>query len=119
MAQLFQPFLVPDAKPLLFVHNEQRQVGENDILRKEAVSTDQNVDLSGGKILKDSFRLLRTPEAADQFNPNREGSKTALECLVMLEGQNRCRRQNGHLLPVSQSFEGGPHGHFGLAESDI
>ena len=58
LLQLLDPFLVRHAEPLLFVHDEQAQVAEADVLGEQPVRADQDVELafSGGR--QDAGRFL-------------------------------------------------------------
>jgi len=68
--------------------------------------------LRGGENL---FLLRGGTKAAKHLDTNRKGGEAALEGFEMLEGEDGGGRQHGNLLGVGDSFEGGAHGHFGLA----
>ena len=59
LAHLLDAFFVADAEALFFVDDQQAEVGELDVFRKNAVRADQDVDLAGFGLLQDFFLLLR------------------------------------------------------------
>ena len=77
LAHLLDAFLVPHAEALLFVDNQQSEIGEFDVLRKHPVRPDQNVDLPGFRFLQNFFLLLRIAEAADHLDRDRERPRSA------------------------------------------
>jgi hypothetical protein len=58
LAHLLQPLFVRDAKALLFVDDDQAQVGEFHILADEPMRADEDVDLALGRALDVSFCSL-------------------------------------------------------------
>ena len=50
----FEALLVHDAKALLFVDHDQAEVGESDVLLKQPVRADDDVDLALGEIAENS-----------------------------------------------------------------
>ena len=79
LAHLLDALFVPNAEALLFVDNQQSEVGELHVLRKHAVRPDQNVDLPGFRFLQNFFLLLRIAEAADHFDRHRKRPKRCLK----------------------------------------
>ena len=77
LAHLLQALFVADAEALLFVDDQQAEVGELDILRQHAVRADEDVDLAGFGFLQDLFLLLGDAEAADHFDGDRERRRSA------------------------------------------
>src|SRR5947209_18027495 len=96
---------MPDAKSLFFVHNQQPQIGKHDIFREEAMGPDQNVYFAGCQVLQNGLHFFGIPEAADQLDADRKGSKSALECLVVLERKHRGWREDGYLFFVAEVLE--------------
>ena len=58
-AHLLQPFFVAHAEALLFIDNQQPEVGELDVFRKQAMGADQNVNFPGFDLLQNFFLLFR------------------------------------------------------------
>ena len=119
LRDLFEPLFVADAEALLFVHDQQAQVAELDVLRQQPVRADENVHLAVGQIRQHRLDLLGRAEAAEHFDAHREGRETALESFVVLERQDGGGRQHRHLLAVAQRLERRAHGHFGFAETHV
>src|SRR6185437_1659201 len=71
-AELFQPFLVADAKVLLLVDDEQTEVAELDRLAEQGMSADDDVDRAVGKFLLDLRQFLACDEARSLGDLNRE-----------------------------------------------
>ena len=67
-AHLLQPLFVAHSEALLFIHDQQAEVGELDVFREQAVGADQDVDLAGFDLLQNFFLLFRGAEAADHFD---------------------------------------------------
>src|SRR5438045_9504858 len=80
---------------------------------------DEDVDLSLFDFLDDILLLLRSAKAADHLDHDREWCEPTLESLVMLEGQNRCRREHSNLPVILHRLEGGAHSDFSLAVTDV
>ena len=118
-AKLLQPLLVAHAEALLLVDDHQPEVGELDVLREQAVRADQDVHLAALDLLDDLLLLLGGAEAADHLDVDRERGESPLEGLKVLEGQHRGGRQHRDLLAVAHRLEGGAHGDFRLAVTDI
>src|SRR5262245_61632329 len=119
LAQLFQSFLVDDTEAMLFVYDDQAQIFKLDILLKQSVGSDQNIDVTSGGLSEDLRNLLRGQETADHFNAYRVIAKPMPKSLEMLLGQNRRRRQHGNLFAAFDGEKSGSHRHFGLAVADI
>ena len=108
-----------DSEALLLIHDQQAQIGELQILRKNAMRADQDVDLAGFGFLQDFFLLLGIAEAADHFDGDRKRPEALLESFVVLERQHSRGREDRHLLVVAHRFECRAHGHFRLAVTDV
>ena len=68
LAQLLQALFVAHAEALLFIDDQQAEVGELDVLREQAMGADQDVDLAGLDLLHDFLLLLAGAEAADHLD---------------------------------------------------
>ena len=77
LAHLLDAFLVPHAESLLLIDNQQSEIGELQVLRKNAMRSDQNVDLPGFRFLQNFFLLLRIAEAADHLDRDRKRPRSA------------------------------------------
>src|SRR5450631_1113148 len=108
-----------DSKTLLFIHDEKAEILEDYILREQPVRAANDVHFAVGDFLQSYLDFFGTSKAAEHFNTNGERRKPALERFEMLESQHRGGRKHSHLLAIAQSFEGGAHGHFGLAVADV
>ena len=119
LAHLFQPLFVPNAKALFLVHNQQSQIGELDVLRKNAMGADQNVDLPGFRLLQNFLLLFRAAEAADHLDRDRERRKALPESFIVLEGEYCGGRKHRDLLVVADGLEGRAHGDLRLAITHV
>src|SRR5271168_4207001 len=95
LAHLLDAFLVAHAEALFLVDDEQAKVGELQVLRKNAVRADENVDLARFRFRENFLLLFRIAEAADHFNSDRERPEALLESFVMLEREHGRRREYG------------------------
>ena len=77
LAQLLEPLFVAHAEALFFIDDEQAEILKFDVLRKQAMRTDENVDAAGGDALDDVLLLLRGAEARDHFDVNGELRRSA------------------------------------------
>ena len=78
LSHLLDALLVAYAESLLFVDDEQAEVGEFQILRQDAVGPDDDVNLSRPQSLQNFFLLLRITEAADHLDRYGKGPKRCL-----------------------------------------
>src|SRR5437588_8181131 len=90
-----------------------------DVLRKNAVRTDKDVNLSLLNLFDNFLLLFRGTEATDHLNGDGKCRKAALEGLEMLEGQNRRGRKNRHLAVVLDGLKGRAHRDLCLAVADV
>src|SRR3954464_1435007 len=70
--ELFEPFLVFDTEPVLFVNDDQSEVLELDVWAEQSVRSDDDVDLSFLDLDEDGGLLLRRLEAAEHRDANRK-----------------------------------------------
>ena len=119
LAHLLDALFVAHPEALLLIHDQQAEIGELQILRKNAVRADQDVDLAGFGFLQDFFLLLGIAEAADHFDGDRERPEALLESFVVLERENGRRREHRDLLVVADRFECRAHRDFRLAVTDV
>ena len=76
-----------DAEALLFVHDDQAQVGEGDVLLQQPVRTDDDVDFTFGQVAHDSLLIGLGDKARELFDSNRERAEARAEVAVVLIGQ--------------------------------
>ena len=98
LAQLLQPLLVAHAEALLFIDDEQAEVLEFDVLGKQAMGADEDIDLAGFHLLHDQLLLLRGAEARDHLHVDGELREAALEGLKVLEAEHGGGREHRDLL---------------------
>ena len=116
---LLNLLLVADPEPMLLVNDEQAQIVINHIFGEQAMSADDNIDLTGGQLLDDPPLIGSTAKAVDTFNGHWKTGHSFLKGLGMLLGQHRRRHQDSHLTPIFHHLEGGPHRNFSLAIPNI
>lgn len=111
--------LVAHAEAVLLVDDEQAQVLELDRLREQLVRADHDVDRAFGQALGRRGDLLGRAEAAHLGHLDRPFGEAVDQRLVVLLGQQRGRREEGHLLAAGDRDEGGAQRHLGLAEAHV
>ena len=84
LLQLLDPLFVRDAEALLFIHDEESEVLELDILLEDAVGRNHDVDLARRESFESRLRVLRRAEARQHVDPDGMGGETLLEILEML-----------------------------------
>ena len=116
---VFDDFLVANAKALLFIHNEQAQIFELHILGQQPMGAHHNVNLPILQPLQHILLFLGRAEATDHLRRYREAMETLYHRVVVLLHQNGGRCQNGDLLTIHHSFEGGTETYFRFAVTHI
>ncbi len=116
---LLQLFLLRHAEALLFVHDEESEIAEREILRQHAVRRDQDVDAPLRDLRHDLLLLDARPEAGEELDRDRKRRETPAEGPEVLVGQHRRRREHRHLLSVEHGFEGRAHRDLRLAVPDV
>ncbi len=74
-----------DAEALLLVDDHQAQIAELDVLGKQAVRADGEIDLAFGQVGEAGRQFLGTAEAAEHLDAHRKGLEAPLEGLEMLK----------------------------------
>ena len=118
-AHFLETFLVRHAEALLFVHDQQTQILELDVLREQAVRPNYDIDFASFQIGHDFLLFGRAAEAAEHLDARGKGREAFFEGFEMLKCQDRCRREDGDLLVFAYGFERGAHGHFGFAVAHV
>ena len=119
LAQVLELFLMLHAKALLLVDDHQPQIVGVHIGGKQAVRSDEHIDLSFGKSRKRALLLPRRPKARKHIHLHAKGGKALKERLEMLLRQNGRGAQHHHLAPRIHALEGSTQGNFGLAKTHI
>ena len=118
-AHFLEALFVGHPKTLFLVHDQQAEVGEFDIFRKQPMGADDHVHLARFQI-RENFLLFRgAAEAAEHFDARGESGESLLEGFEMLESEHGGRCENRDLLVVNDRLEGRTHGDFCLAVADV
>ena len=107
------------AEALLFIHDEQAQVLEDDILLQELVGADDEIHRAGSEILEGLALLGRGAEPGEDVDIDREALEPLAGGHVVLLSQDRGGNEDGDLLGVHDRLHGGAKGDLGLAEADV
>ena len=118
-AQALDALLVSDPETVFFIHHQQAQVLEADVLLQQAVGADDNIHRSILQSLQRAGLLLAAVQSAQHGDPRAERLEAALESLGVLLRQHRGGHQHGHLLAVEYRLESGAQGNLGLAVADV
>ncbi len=118
-SHLLQPLFVTDTKALFFVDDQQAKVLELQVLREDAMRSDEDIDFAVGHTLEDHLLLLRGTEPGDHLDVDGEVGETALEGFEVLEAEDRCGREDSDLLPILHCLERGAHGDLGFAVTNV
>ena len=118
-AHSLQPLFVIDAEVLLFVDDEKPEPREFDLLAKQSVGADDNINRAGlhaglhlGKVFgRDHARGLR--------DLDRQPLEAFGECAEVLSCQQRCRHDDCDLHAVHGGNKRGAHCNFGFAKADV
>ena len=104
---------------MLFVDNQQTEIGETHAGLQQFVRADQNIHRAVAQALGHGAGLFRGAKARQHLDAQWPVRKAIAKGLVVLLGQQRGGHQHGDLAPVGRGDKGRAHGHFGLAEADI
>ena len=107
------------AEALLFIHDEQAKILEDDILLQELVGADDEIHRAGSEILEGLALLGRGAEAGEDVDIDREALEPLAGGHVVLLSQDRGGDEDGDLLGVHDRLHGGAKGDLGLAEADV
>ena len=118
-AQLLELFLVRDAEALLLVDDDETEILELGLLRQDRMRAHDDVDVALTEPLARFLGFLRGDKARETPDIEREAFEAGRKILVMLAGEQGCRRDHRDLLAVHRRDEGGAQRDFGLAETDI
>ena len=108
-----------DAELLFLVDDEQTEVMPFDALADEFMGADEDVYLTRLQVCQDLFHLLRALQTAQVLDPHRHVLHSLAEGVVVLQGQDGGRYQDGYLFAVCRYLERCPHRYFGLTESYV
>mmetsp|Transcript_44843 Transcript_44843/g.105645 ORF Transcript_44843/g.105645 Transcript_44843/m.105645 type:complete len:425 (-) Transcript_44843:795-2069(-) len=111
--------LVAHAEAVFLVDDQQAQPVELDLGGQQLVRAHDDVDAAVGNALHRCLDLLGRAEAAHLRHLDRPGAESVGDVLVVLLGQQRRRRQDGHLLAPHHGHKGGAQRDLGLAEAHV
>ena len=95
--QRFQLLLMTHTEMLLFVNDQQAEIGKFDALGKQRMGADDDVDVTGGKPAFHLGRILGIHHPRQLADLDRQAFETPGETSIMLACQKRCRHHNGYL----------------------
>ena len=116
---LFQLLLDSYAEFLLLIDHEKSQIIEFHRFADNFMGPDQNINLSGGKIGKNSLGVLCGTSTRQVIDPYGKILQSVGKSMIMLICEDGGGDKYGGLLVVGGSLEGGAYRHFRLSESDI
>ena len=116
---LLDALLVLDAEALLLVHHDEAQVPGSYLRPEQSVRPDEHVHLPGREVGQDPAPLCRRGEAREALDPDGVGAEPLPEGPLVLLHEDGGRGEHHGLLAGERGLEGGPHGHLGLAETDV
>ena len=91
----------------------------DDVLRKQPVRADEDVDLPRGRAVEDLLRFLLRAKAVDHVDGDRKAGEAIAQRLDVLKRQHRRRSEHRHLFAVHDRLERGAHRDLGLAVADV
>ncbi|MNM79225.1 hypothetical protein D3C81_911520 [compost metagenome] len=118
-AQRLQRFLLAHAEAVFLVDDDQAQALELHVVGEQLVRADDDVDAAFVDLLDGRVDLLPGLETRQFNDAHRPFGEAVGQRLEVLLGQQRGRREHGHLLAAEHGHEGGAQGHFGLAETYV
>jgi hypothetical protein len=92
-----QLLLVSDSEPLLLIDHDEAEVSERDVVRQQAVSADENVELSFRRRARDLFLLRGAAESADDFDVHWELGHALAESPEVLLREDGRGHEHGDL----------------------
>ena len=115
----FQLFLVGNAEMLLFIDNQQAEIGERNAFCKQCVRADDDADFAFRDAALDLCRILGGHHARQLGHLHRQALETLGERAEMLSCEQSGRHHDGHLCAGHGNCECGTQRDLGLAEADI
>ena len=119
LPELLETLLVPDAEPVLLVHDQEAEVLEGDVLGEEPVGADDDVHRPRGQPGEDRLLLDGRPEAGEHLDPHGVGPEALAERVPVLLGEDGGGHEDRHLVPVEGDLEGRAHRDLGLAVAHV
>ena len=119
MSHPLELLFVADTEALFLVDDEKSEVSELDILRKEAMGPDHDVDFARREVFDDLFLLAPCFEAREHLDAHRKGRKSFSKRRLVLEREHRRRDEHGDLFAVGDGLERGAHRDFGLSVAHV
>ena len=118
-AQRLHGLFMAHAEAVLLVDDQQPEVLELDRFREQLVGADHDVDGALGQALGGGRDFLGRTEAAHLGHLHRPLGEAVDQGLVVLLGQQRGGREEGHLLAAGDGDECRAQRDLGLAETDV
>src|SRR5271169_495228 len=119
MLELLDALLVAHAEALLLIHHQQAEIAKMDILREQAMGSDDDVYFTLRHSCQHFRNLFLVAKPAEHLHLHRERSEAALERLEVLERQHCGRSQDGNLFTITERLERGPHGDLRFAIAHV
>jgi len=110
---------VGDAEALLFVHDQETEIGEMDVLGKKAMRADNHVHFAGFEIGEDSFLFGGVRKRLSIFNARGKWGEAALEGLEVLERKDGGGARTATCFPSATALNAAAHRDFRFAVADI
>ena len=85
---------------MLFIGDDQAEIGKENVRLDECVRTDENLDRTGIKLCQEGFTFLFARPARKQGNAHGQIVKEAAKLFIMLDGQDFRRCHKGTLVAV-------------------
>ena len=118
-AQALEELLVPDPEALLLVDDDEAEVVELHLARKDRVRADDDVRRAGEEARARAFLRLGALEPAHRLDADWRAVEAREERLEVLLGEDRGGSEKRHLLAVHRGDEGGAHGDLRLAVAGV
>ena len=107
------------AKAVLFVHNQQAQVFVFNRCAQQLVRTHHNVYAAIGQAFDSCGNFFATAKAAHLHNFDGPFAKTIGQRSVVLFGQQRGGREDGHLLAARHCDKRGAQSYLSFTKADV
>jgi hypothetical protein len=107
------------AEALFLVDYEEAEVFEMDILREEAVGSNDAIDATGGEVGETFAHFAGRDEATDLRDHDGIGCHAFAEGIEVLLAEDGGRYEDGGLFPCEDRFEHRPDCDLGFSETDI
>ena len=117
--QFLELLLVRHPEMLLLVDDQEPKIPEPDRLSEQCVGADDDIHVAARQSRLGFVERRLADQARGLVDAHGQPGEAFPEGLVVLARQERRGHHQSHLLAGHDRHEGGPQGHFRLAESDI